>query len=54
MKELLDLAFKKINSLEKKMELYYKMLNINNELDFVIKGTYVCEDEIDKVLKGEY
>ncbi len=54
MEELLDLAFKKIDVLEKKLEKYYSLLKVENELDFILKGTYILQEDYDKVLAGEY
>lgn len=52
--ELLELALKRIAELEKKIEKYYEMLKIENELDFILKGTYVLKSEIDSIVNGTY
>lgn len=52
--ELLEQLYKKIEELEKKIELYYEMLKTENELSFILKGTYVLSSEIDAVLNGTY
>ena len=54
MEELLEKAIRRIDSIEKKLELYYKLLKVENELDFVLKGTYITADDIDVVLQGTY
>ena len=54
MEELLELALKKIDILEKKLEKYYSLLKIDNELDFVLNGSYILQEDIDNVLVGQY
>lgn len=54
MNELLDLALKRIAELEKKLERYYKLLNITNELDFILNGSYVLNDNLADILAGNY
>ena len=54
MQELLELAFKKIDVLEKKLEKYYSLLKIDNELDFILNGTYILQKDYDNVLAGQY
>ena len=36
MQEDLDLALKRISELERRLEKYYQLLHIDNELDFVL------------------
>lgn len=52
--ELLESALKKLNEIEKKLELYYQMLKTENELSFIMKGTYIFEEEIKSILEGSY
>ena len=54
MQELLELALKRINALEKKVERYYQMLKVDNELDFIMRGTYVTEEEMENIINGNY
>ena len=54
MQELIDLAFKRIAELEKKIERYYKMLELTNELDFILNGTYILNENLNSILAGEY
>ena len=54
MEEMLELALKKIAMLEKKLERYYQILKVENEIDFILKGTYVTEEEANKIILGEY
>lgn len=54
MQELLEFALKRIDVLEKKLERYYSLLKIDNELDFVLNGTYILQDDFDEVLAGQY
>ncbi len=44
---------KQINELTKKLELYYQLLECKNELDFVIRGSYLI-DELTQVVNGNY
>ena len=52
MQELLELALKRIDALEKKLEKYYSLLKVDNELDFIIRGTYVTDEDIQKIIEG--
>ena len=52
-KEMLDLALKKIKELEKRLEEYYQLLIIENELDFIMRGMYVY-NEIEEIVNGTY
>lgn len=52
--ELLELTYKKVVELEKKLELYYELLKVENELEFVLKGSYFLEEELDAILNGTY
>ncbi len=54
MDEMLELALSKIDNLEHMLEKYFQILKVDNELDFVLKGGYVTESEIDDVLDGTY
>ena len=36
--ELLELTYKNVVELENKLELYYQMLKVENELQFILKG----------------
>jgi len=52
--DLLMQALKKIDELSKKLEKYYDMLKIENELDFILNGTYVFDSEIENLMAGNY
>ena len=54
MDELLELCLKRIEDLEKKLEKYYHLLEVKNELDFILKGSYVFEEDVNSVLSGNY
>ena len=54
MEELLELALKKIDVLEKRLEKYFSLLKINNELDFILNGSYIMQEDFDNVLAGQY
>ena len=53
MKELLELLLKRVEALEKKVEKYYSMLKVDNELDFILRGTYVTDEDIQKIIEGK-
>lgn len=44
----------RVFNLEKKIETYYRLLKIEDELDFVLNGNYYLNDEIGKILIGDY
>ena len=52
--EALELALKRIADLERKIEKYYQLLKTENELDFILKGTYVLQGDIDNIITGNY
>lgn len=52
--EMVELCLKKINALEKRLENYYQLLKVENELDFILKGTYFIEDEMNSIMTGNY
>ena len=51
--DLLERALKRIDELEKRLNIYYQMLKIENELDFIMSGSYYV-DELDQILNGTY
>lgn len=54
MEEMLEYALSKIDALEKKLEKYYDMLKAENELYFILNGTYLMEEDINNLLIGIY
>ena len=54
MEELLEMALKRIDNLEKKLEKYYKLLKIENELDFILHGTYLLSEDYENILEGNW
>ncbi len=52
--EMVQLALKKIDELTKRLEKYFDILRIENELDFILKGTYVLQSDIDAIMSGNY
>ena len=52
--ELIEKAYKKVVELEKKLELYYQMLKVENELEFILNGSYFLQEELDEVINGTY
>lgn len=51
--DLLELALKRIAELEKKVEIYFNALKVKNELDFILKGGYILESDLDELVFGE-
>ena len=54
MEEMLTLALKRIDELEKKLERYYNLLKVENELDFILKVTYLVEADMQNIMSGNY
>ena len=54
MDNFVEILFKRLNALEKKMEKYYRVLYIENELDFILNGTYIFEEDLAGILDGNY
>jgi len=52
--DMVKMQFKKLMDLEKKLESYFKMLKVDNELTFIMNGTYLVEDELQNILNGIY
>ena len=52
--DIFDKALKQIAELEKKINMYFEILKIENELDFILNGSYVLEEDIDSVIDGTY
>ncbi len=52
--DLLEQVLKRVADLERKLERYYYLLHIENELDFILNGTYLSSEDIDNVLTGNY
>ena len=53
-REMLELALKQISNLEKRVEKYYTMLQIENELDFILQGNHILDEELQNILTGNY
>lgn len=51
---VVEMQLKKLMDLEKKLESYFKMLKVDNELTFIMNGTYLVEDELQNILNGIY
>lgn len=54
MEEMLMLALKRIDELEKKLERYYNLLRVENEIDFILKGTYLLDSDMQNIMSGNY
>ena len=49
-----EYILKKIDELERKLEKYYHLLLISDELDMILKGCYIFDEDIEKILNGNY
>lgn len=54
MEELLLKAIKKNEDISNRLERYYQYLKFENELDIIMKGTYITVTEIENILSGNY
>ena len=45
---------KRLNELEKRLENYFSYLKTDNELDFILKGTYVLKADVLNIINGLY
>lgn len=54
MEETLELLMRRVDEIEKRLEKYYQMLKTDNELDFIKRGTYLTEEDIEKIKTGNY
>lgn len=54
MEELLLKTMKRNEDLSNKLERYYQFLKVENELEMIMKGTYITETEIEMILQGNY
>lgn len=54
MQNEIETLFKRLNNLEKKLEKYYSILFVENELNFILNGTYVLQQDIENVMNGNY
>ena len=54
MDENLELALNRIAELERKLEKYFEILQVQNELDFILKGGYLRDADISSIISGEY
>jgi len=52
MNDLLIEALRRIEALEKKLEQYYEMLYCANELDWIWRGTYITDEELENLWEG--
>jgi len=52
--DLLEQLYKKILELEKKIEYYYDLFKVENEISFILNGTYIQQEDVDKILNGTY
>ena len=51
---IIETLLDRILNLEKKVEKYYELLKIENELDFILNGTYFFAEELADVIEGNY
>ncbi len=52
--DLLLETMKKVAELEKRIENYFQLLRIENELDFIMNGTYILNRDINDIMTGNY
>ena len=50
----IEILQRRIEQLERKVEIYYQLLMIDNELDFVMRGGYIPDDDIEDIMDGNY
>ena len=50
----IETIYKKLEELNKKLELYNTGLSIEDELAFVLSGNYVSEEQMQQILQGNY
>lgn len=53
MNDLLVEALRRIEALEKKLEQFYELLQCDNELDWIWRGTYIPEEELEQFWEGK-
>ena len=51
--EILSTLQKQVKELSTKLEFYYQLLECKNELDFVMRGSYLV-NELTQILNGTY
>ncbi len=51
---LIEIAYKKIVDLEKKLLIYLDEYKTKNELDFILCGGYIIDSELDEIINGTY
>ena len=49
MNEELEDVLRRLSELERKLEKYYELLVRQNELDFILNGTYILDQDIDDI-----
>ncbi len=49
-----EMLLKKVNDLERRLERYYQLLFIRDELDFILKGKYISENDMNEIFNGTY
>lgn len=54
MENVIEDLLKRISKLEKLVESYFNYLKIDNDLDFILKGSYFLKDDLENVLSGNY
>lgn len=51
---LVDITYKRLVELEKRMNIYFDQYKTKNELDFILCGGYILDSELDCILDGSY
>lgn len=49
-----EYLLKRIMALEKQIEKYFNFLKIDNDLDFILKGSYILKEDLSNILAGNY
>lgn len=50
----LEYLLKRIKELEKQIEKYFNFLKVDNDLDFILKGSYILKEDLSNILSGNY
>ena len=51
---LIDITYKRLVELEKRINMLLDEYRTKNELDFILCGGYILDSELDNILDGTY
>ncbi len=54
MQDNYELIIKRLSDLERRLERYYQLLLIRDELDFILKGKYIVDEDLQEIMNGTY